>query len=200
MMPQLRRAALIGLAFGAGAVHLAAVGVLLAMHQRWIVIDVLSLGQAALLLIAGGAGAMAGRPLPGLLAGAAAGVPIAVLAVVMSIVPLHSIFIALSSDLFDMLTLHLGLAAGVAILIGGGASCRPARRGLACQSTGRAPRDLPGRDRGRRRRRVPGADPAHAAAIRGADRRLPRLHLHLGGPQPAGRRHDLHPCRTVQPR
>ena len=59
--------------------------------------------------------------MPGLLAGAAAGVPIAALAVVMSIVPLHSIFIALSSDLFDMLTLDLGLAAGVAILIGGGA-------------------------------------------------------------------------------
>ena len=117
----MRRAALIGLAFGAGAVHLAAVGVLLAMHQRWIVIDVLSLGQAALLLIAGGAGAMARGALPGLLAGAAAGTPIAMLAVVMSIVPLHSIFIALSSDLFDMLTLQLGLAAGVAILIGGGA-------------------------------------------------------------------------------
>jgi branched-chain amino acid transport system permease protein len=117
----MRRAALIGLAFGAGAVHLAAVGVLLAMHQRWIVIDVLSLGQAALLLIAGGAGAMARGALPGLLAGAAAGTPIAILAVVMSIVPLHSIFIALSSDLFDMLTLQLGLAAGVAILIGGGA-------------------------------------------------------------------------------
>jgi branched-chain amino acid transport system permease protein len=117
----MRRAALIGLAFGAGAVHLAAVGVLLAMHQRWIVIDVLSLGQAALLLIAGGAGAMAGGALPGLLAGAAAGTPIAILAVVMSIVPLHSIFIALSSDLFDMLTLQHGLAAGVAILIGGGA-------------------------------------------------------------------------------
>ena len=62
-----------------------------------------------------------GGALPGLLAGAAAGVPIAALAVVMSIVPLHSIFIALSSDLFDMLTLELGLAAGVAILIGGGA-------------------------------------------------------------------------------
>jgi branched-chain amino acid transport system permease protein len=117
----MRRAALVGLAFGAGAVHLAAVGVLLAMHQRWIVIDVLSLGQAALLLIAGGAGAMAGGALPGLLAGAAAGTPIAILAVVMSIVPLHSIFIALSSDLFDMLTLQRGLAAGVAILIGGGA-------------------------------------------------------------------------------
>lgn len=117
----MRRAALIGLAFGAGAVHIAAVGVLLAMHQRWIIVDVLSLGQAALLLIAGGAGAMAGRPLQGLLAGAAAGVPIAALTVLMSIIPLHPIFIALSSDLFDMLTLQLGLAAGIGILIGGGA-------------------------------------------------------------------------------
>ncbi|HET7881877.1 MAG TPA: branched-chain amino acid ABC transporter permease [Acetobacteraceae bacterium] len=117
----IRRGLLIGLAFGAGAVHIAAVGVLLAMHQRWIVIDVLTLGQAALLLIAGGAGAMAGRALPGLVAGAAAGVPIAALTVIMSIVPLHSIFIALSSDLSNMLTFELGLAAGVAILVGGGA-------------------------------------------------------------------------------
>ena len=62
----MRRAILIGLAFGAGAVHLAVVGVLLMLHQRWIIVDTLSLGQAVLLLIAGGAGAMAGRPLPGL--------------------------------------------------------------------------------------------------------------------------------------
>jgi branched-chain amino acid transport system permease protein len=117
----IRRAALIGLAFGAGAVHIAAVGVLLAMHQRWIVIDVLSLGQAALLLIAGGAGAMARGLLPGLLAGATAGVPIAALTVVMSFVPLHAIFIALSPDLFDMLTLGQGLTTGVGILIGGAA-------------------------------------------------------------------------------
>jgi branched-chain amino acid transport system permease protein len=117
----MRRAALIGLAFGAGAVHIAAVGVLLAMHQRWIVIDVLSLGQAALLFIAGGAGAMARGLLPGLLAGATAGVPIAALTVVMSFVPLHAIFIALSPDLFDMLTLGQGLTTGVGILIGGAA-------------------------------------------------------------------------------
>jgi branched-chain amino acid transport system permease protein len=117
----MRRAVLIGLAFGAGAVHIAAVGVLLAMHQRWIIVDLLSLGQAALLLIAGGAGAMVGRKLPGLLAGAAAGVPIAALTLVMSVVPLHLIFIALSSDLFDMLTLGLGLGAGIGILIGGAA-------------------------------------------------------------------------------
>jgi branched-chain amino acid transport system permease protein len=131
----IRRAVLIGLAFGAGAVHIAAVGVLLAMHQRWIIVDVLSLGQAALLLIAGGAGAMAGSPLAGLLAGAAAGVPIAVLVAVMSIVPLQSIFIALSPDLFDMLTLQLGLAVGVAVLIGGGAMAGLLGAGLRTSPT-----------------------------------------------------------------
>ena len=117
----MRRAILIGLAFGAGAVHLAVVGVLLMLHQRMIIVDTLTLGQAVLLLLAGGAGAMIGRPLPGLIAGVAAAVPIAVLAAVMSIVPLQSIFIALSSDLFEMLTLGQGLAAGISILIGGGA-------------------------------------------------------------------------------
>ena len=121
MMPQLRRAMLIGLAFGAGAVHLAVVGVLLMLHQRWIVIDTLSLGQAVLVVIAGGAGAMVGRPLLGMLAGAAAGVPIAALTVLMAIVPLQSTFIALSPALLDMLTLESGLAAGVGILVGGGA-------------------------------------------------------------------------------
>jgi branched-chain amino acid transport system permease protein len=121
MMPQLRRAVLIGLAFGAGAVHLAAVGVLLMLHQRWIVVDTLSLGQAVLLLIGGGAGAMAGRPFVGVLAGAAAGAPIAALAGAMSVVPLQPIFIALSPALREMLTLDLGTAFGMAALIGGGA-------------------------------------------------------------------------------
>lgn len=117
----IRRSVLIGLAFGAGAVHIAVVGVLLMLHQRWIVIDVLTLGQAVLLLIAGGAGAMAGRPLGGLLAGAASGVPIAALAVIMDAVPLQWMFIALSNDLFQMLTTEQGLAVGCAVLIGGGA-------------------------------------------------------------------------------
>jgi hypothetical protein len=75
---------LIGLAFGAGAVHLAVVGVLLMLHQRMIIVNTLTLGQAVLLLIAGGAGAMAGRPLSGLVAGIAAAVPIAVLTAVIS--------------------------------------------------------------------------------------------------------------------
>ena len=121
MIPRMRRAILIGMAFGAGALHLTVVGVLLMLHQRWIVVDTVSLGQAVLVAIAGGAGAMAGRPLLGVLAGAMAGLPIAALTVVMAAVPLQSIFIALSPDLLDMLTLGLGTAAGVGILLGGGA-------------------------------------------------------------------------------
>ena len=127
----MRRAALIGLSFGAGAVHLAAVGVLLAMHQRWIIVDALTLGQAALLLLAGGAGAMAQRPVFGAVAGAVTGVPLAALLAVMSLVPLNSVFIALSHDLLDMLTLGLGPAAGVGILIGGGAIAGLVRRAVA---------------------------------------------------------------------
>ena len=57
--PAALRAVLIGLVFGAIAVHLAIVGVLLMIHQRWIVIDTLSLGQATLVTIGLGAGAMA---------------------------------------------------------------------------------------------------------------------------------------------
>ena len=110
------RAALIGLLFGAGAVHLAIVGVLLMLHQRWIIVDTLSLGQAMLVGDRLGAGAMAARARRGqagrsrhlgigAIAGAACGVPVAVLMVATVLLPLQSIFIALSPDLVDMLTL-----------------------------------------------------------------------------------------------
>jgi branched-chain amino acid transport system permease protein len=114
----------IGLAFGAAAVHLAVVGVLLMLHQRAIIVGSLSLGQAALLLIAAGAGLMAARNAgvgQGVLAGAACGLPIAALTVLIGLVPLRSIFIALSPALLDMLSFGQGLATGVTILIGGGA-------------------------------------------------------------------------------
>jgi branched-chain amino acid transport system permease protein len=117
----MRRAVLIGLAFGAGAVHIAVVGVLLMLHQRWIIVGTVTLGQAALLLIAVGAGAMTGRPLPGFIAGTAAAVPLAALTAIMAVVPLQWMFIALSSDLFRMLTLDQGLGPGCFILIAGGA-------------------------------------------------------------------------------
>jgi len=124
----LRRSAAIGLAFGAGAVHLAVVGVILMLHQRAIIVGSLTLGQAALLLIAAGAGLMAARSpnvgeglLSGMLAGAACGLPIAALTMLISLVPLRLIFIALSPALFDMLSFGQGLAAGMAILISSGA-------------------------------------------------------------------------------
>ena len=55
----MRIAIIRGLMFGAGGLHLAVVGVLLMLHQRWIVLDTISLGQAVLLLLAMGAGVMA---------------------------------------------------------------------------------------------------------------------------------------------
>jgi branched-chain amino acid transport system permease protein len=124
------RAALIGLIFGAGAVHLSIVGVLLMLHKRWIIVDTLSLGQAVLVGIAIGAGAMATARVQtrggvvshlgiGLIAGAACGVPLAVLTILTVLLPLQSIFIALSADLVDMLTLGLDLAVGMPMMIVG---------------------------------------------------------------------------------
>jgi branched-chain amino acid transport system permease protein len=129
MSGELRRAILIGLAFGAGAVHLSVVGVLLMLHQRWIVIDTLSLGQAVLLLLAGGAGVMtaarASTATPatrlglGLVAGVASAVPLAGLVIAMVLLPLRSIFIALSPDLLDMLTLGYDQVLGIPVLLAG---------------------------------------------------------------------------------
>jgi branched-chain amino acid transport system permease protein len=126
------RAALVGLVFGAVAVHLSIVGVLLMLHHRWIVVETLSLGQAILVGIAVGAGAMAtarvetkggvvGHLGIGVIGGAACGVPVALLTVAIALVPLQSIFIALSPDLLDMLTLGLGLAVGIPLMIVGAA-------------------------------------------------------------------------------
>jgi branched-chain amino acid transport system permease protein len=126
------RAALVGLVFGAVAVHLSIVGVLLMLHHRWIVVETLSLGQAILVGIAVGAGAMAtarvetkggvvGHLGIGVIGGAACGVPVALLTVAIALVPLQSIFIALSPDLLDMLTLGLGLTVGIPLMIVGAA-------------------------------------------------------------------------------
>ena len=164
--PPALRAVLIGLVFGAIAVHLAIVGVLLMIHQRWIVIDTLSLGQATLVTIGLGAGAMAasrtkaqriesgdsafgggavGHLAIGAIAGAACGVPIAVLCVAMVLLPLQTIFIALSPDLLDMLTVGQGIELGVPILLAGAMLC-----GLVGASLSLAPPGV-------RRALIPGA-------------------------------------------
>jgi hypothetical protein len=58
-----------GLLFGAVGLHLAVVGVLLMLHQRWIVVGTISLGQAVMVLLAVGAGLMA---IPGAIPGTGA--------------------------------------------------------------------------------------------------------------------------------
>ncbi len=148
MMPHtaLRTAIARGLMFGAGGVHLAAVGVLLMLHNRWIVVDTITLGQATLVSLALAAGAVAvpralvpavpTRLLLGVAAGASTGVVMAILAVLVGWLHPQSIFIALSPDLLKMLTSDLGLGAGSAVLIVGGAVAGLVGAGLRISPVG----------------------------------------------------------------
>ncbi|MBV9753202.1 MAG: branched-chain amino acid ABC transporter permease [Hyphomicrobiales bacterium] len=130
----LQRAVRLGLIFGAIAVYIAVVGILPLIDARWIVVDVISLGDAALIAIGLGAGAAvaARRPLgdeggflplatQALLAGAVAGGTLALLAIAMSLLDLRPIFIALSPVLLETLTFGLGVPLGSVILIVSGA-------------------------------------------------------------------------------
>ncbi|MBV9113358.1 MAG: branched-chain amino acid ABC transporter permease [Hyphomicrobiales bacterium] len=130
----LNRALRLGLVFGAIAVYVAVVGILPLMDARWIVVDVVSLGDATLIAIGLGAGAaVAARRSPGgtdgflplaahaLLAGAVAGGLLALLAIAMSVLDLRPIFIALSPVLLETLTFGLGVPLGSVVLIVSGA-------------------------------------------------------------------------------
>jgi branched-chain amino acid transport system permease protein len=127
----LRRAVQIGLVFGVIAVYLAIVGLLLMIHGRWIIVDVLSLGQAALVAIGLGTGIVIARGTIGrvtgqvlahsLIAGAIAGGFLAGLIIAMQVLDLRSIFISLPPALTEMLTFGLDLPLGLAILVAGGA-------------------------------------------------------------------------------
>ena len=115
---RLRRVAVTGLLFGAIGLYLAVIGLLVALQQRWIIVDVLGLGQATLATITLGAGATIGhrsradgaasRLVQSVFAGALAGGVLALLTVVMRIVDLRWIFIALSKPLATMLTFGVG--------------------------------------------------------------------------------------------
>jgi branched-chain amino acid transport system permease protein len=127
----LRRALNIGFVFGVVAVYISIVGILSLIDARWIIVNVLSLGDAALMTIGLGAGAaIAARggssqflrlAPPSAIAGAVAGGLLALLALSMQILDLRSIFIALSPALFKTLTLGLGAPLGFVVLIVGGA-------------------------------------------------------------------------------
>jgi branched-chain amino acid transport system permease protein len=126
-----RRALGVGLVFGVVAVYLAVVGILPLIDARWIVVGVVSLGDAALIAIGLGAGAViAARRgpsgfwplvLPSLIAGGVAGGLLALLALAMQVLNLRPIFIALSPALFKTLTFGLGASLGAAVLIVAGA-------------------------------------------------------------------------------
>ncbi|HKF73377.1 MAG TPA: hypothetical protein VKB68_16610, partial [Stellaceae bacterium] len=120
-----------GIVFGVIAVYLAMVGILPMIHERAIIVDVLSMAHGSLLAIGLGAGAYIARRerdrpigaivLHGLLSGAIAGALVAVLVVAMNSIDLRSIFIALSPATSDMLTLELDLQLAVPMLVAAGA-------------------------------------------------------------------------------
>jgi branched-chain amino acid transport system permease protein len=124
-MTHLRSSLFLGFAFGIVALHLAVVGLLPMLNQRWIIIGTLSLGHGTLLAIGLGAGAFAARyqvrrlstVLHAAIAGAIAALPLAALATVMLHVNLRWMFIALSPDLLHMLTFGLAAPIGLGLLM-----------------------------------------------------------------------------------
>jgi branched-chain amino acid transport system permease protein len=117
------------LIFGAIALHLAMVGLLPMLNQRWVIVDTISLGHAALLAIGIGAGAFAARGqarrpatlLGAVVTGTIAALPVAALVAVMLSINLRWMFIALSPDLLEMLTFDLGSPLGLVPLVAAGA-------------------------------------------------------------------------------
>jgi len=126
-----RRILSTGLLFGVIGIYVAIIGLLLMLHGRWIILGVISLGQATLMAIGLGAGitiARRGRAesrasllLQSVLAGALAGAVLALLTVIMGLIDLRTIFIALSRPLAKMLTFGQGQPIGPLLLILGGA-------------------------------------------------------------------------------
>lgn len=113
-----------GLVFGIVAVYFAVVGIVLSFHGRWIIYEVVTLGQALLIVVALGAGVQVARKstargglalmAQGLGAGAVGGAVLSLLIVGMSLMNLRTMFIALSPQLFQMLA--FGQDAPVAVL------------------------------------------------------------------------------------
>ena len=129
-----------GLSFGGVAVFSAMVGILHLFHERWIVAWLpadaaqpsgLTLGQTLLMVFAMWAGIQVVRKteerrfgaagLQGAGAGAVAGALLCVLPILMSQMKMRFMFIALTPQLFEMLTFGMGLGAGIVVLLVAGA-------------------------------------------------------------------------------
>jgi branched-chain amino acid transport system permease protein len=127
--PAVRPAVLNGLLFSVTGIYLAAVGLLLMLHGRAIVVGVMPLGEATLLALGLGAGFLAARQaetvgmrvVQGIAAGAIAGSVVALLPVVMKAVSMRWIFIWLSPALSQMLTFTMGPWDGAPLMLAAGA-------------------------------------------------------------------------------
>jgi len=125
-----RHTAIAGVLAGVGGIYLAAIGLLLLLHERPIIVDVLSLGHATLIFTGIGAGiaaargneALGPRLLRGLMAGVIGGAVLSLLPLLMSAVSLRYMFISLSPQLLQMLTFDSDtVTQGCLILIAAGA-------------------------------------------------------------------------------
>jgi branched-chain amino acid transport system permease protein len=125
----LRHTVLMGLLFGGIGIYLAAIGLLLMLHERAIIVGVMSLGHATLLAVGLGAGLMAARGTErlaarltrGALSGLIAGAMVALLPIVMDAVSLRWMFISLSPQLSDMLTFEQDVPIGSFLMLAAGA-------------------------------------------------------------------------------
>ncbi len=125
-----RHTMMTGLLFGAIGFYLAAVGLLLMLHQRAIIVGLISLGHATLLAIGLAAGLSAARGpdrlatrlTRGLLSGAIAGGLLALLPIIMDAVSLRWMFISLSPALSQMLTFGMDVPTGCLLMLAAGAA------------------------------------------------------------------------------
>jgi branched-chain amino acid transport system permease protein len=126
---EFRHAVLMGVLFGGIGIYLAAIGLLLMLHERAIIVGVMSLGHATLLAAGLGAGLLAARGtdqlatrlIRGILAGAIAGAMVALLPIIMDAVSLRWMFISLSPQLADMLTFEMDVPIGSILMLVAGA-------------------------------------------------------------------------------
>jgi branched-chain amino acid transport system permease protein len=117
----------IGLLFGVAAIYVCLVGVVETFRQRWIIGDVLGLGQALLFIIMIAAGYVAGRRTAGsgalrgvaggLVAGVLVGASLDALVIVGSWVNLRAMLINASPVLYDLLAFGRGAVPGSGLLI-----------------------------------------------------------------------------------
>ncbi len=121
------RTALTGLIYGSVALYFALVGIIRLFHERWIIADLLTLGQGVLLVAAAIAGyrtvlktphpTIPGKLVQGAAAGGIAAAVMAALVIFASLVKIRFMFVAAHPQLFKMLTMDQGTWEGSALMV-----------------------------------------------------------------------------------